>query len=498
MPKPAFETDIITIARNAFSGNTTLLEQLAPLLDAAEQGDAAARDIFVKSVSQDGVVNYGQLLAVLAGFASKVHTGIDPTPPKAKTLPPRGEVKLPPHITRKQALKLADEIDFLRMMPADAEEAIFNEMPYARDERSDARSVRIIDEVRMHLAVRTGRALIKASDNVLEMGGNPVPPPAGDTYDDYCAAVMRLVDMEMDTLEAWLTWPHWKSVLAYQFVNLLMNVREIGHSHSNAKRMEDAIEFKSRWYRALGINGVEDADLVRAVNTLYDDTRTDHGIKAMAELARYVKPDDDSLREHPSAPRLLASAIAMVHHAAPFLRESRFLKLLPPYIYPMTVEGALELLSPDARRGEASTLFQAQAMLMMHTIPSQEQLGALARLVQEAGENFETFEDFCRSMLGFTPDQLSQKIADLEATGFHADEATNEIDRVFPGALPARNPFGEQVRGDLEHAEAGATISEDGSAAAAGAADASGQLALGAAATVAVAGAGIKPGGMGS
>jgi hypothetical protein len=270
-------------------------------------------------------------------------------------------------------------------------------------------------------------------------------------------------------------------VLAFQFIDLLMNVRETGTSRSNAKRLEDALDLKWRWYQALGINGVDDYDLMKAVNTLYPDTRTDAGIKALAELARFAKPDDDSLMRHPSSARLLASAIDMVHAAAPFLRESRFLKLLPPFVHPMTMEGAMEMLNPQGRRGEASTLFRAQAMLMLHTPASQEQLDAIVRLVNDAGGKFKTFEDFCQSMLGLTPHDLGSKIAEHEGEGLSVRQLTGDIERIFPGKLTLGHGTAHQDEDAAEMAAATAAAATSSSA----------QLALGAAATMAAA---IKPG----
>lgn len=452
MPKTeTVPTDVIARARAAFAQDPDLLQQLTPLLNAADGGDQAARDIFAKSVGQSGSVDYGQLLRLLAGFASRAHTGIDPTPPRAKTLQQRADVLLPPHVTLRSALKRAEQLDLLSMMPADAEAKIFDGMEYARDERVEGSAASNIEKVRTAMAERVGKSIVKAFREARELGAAPLPPPAGDTSDDYGAGLVRLMGLDAKTFDAWTIWPNWRSALACQFIDLLMNVREAGTSPNLAERMEQAIAFKRHWYIALGLHGLEDADLMQAVNTLYPDTRSDMGLQALAELARFVKPDDDSLMRHPSSARLLASAIVMLHGMAPFLEEDRFLRLLPPFAYPMTMEGAMEMLQPRGRRGNRSALFKAQSILMWHTPPSQEQATRLLQLVKEAGGKFKGLDHFSQGMLNVTPSDMARKIAEFEGDGVSVTELVGAIEDRFPHQLAIDNA-GAAAAGDASAA----------------------------------------------
>ena len=483
-----------------------LLDALEPLMDAAEGGSGQARDIFMRAVAGPNGVDIKTLTKLLAGLASTSITGIRPVRTDSEKTIPEGEVKLPPDMIERTAIKRVwnGDFDLTKQTPAEIDIEIFKGIEYAKEERVDPDiPVTIGDEVMAELAERMGRFMIDALRAARTNGVEIAPPPTSEKYDEM---LIKMIGFKPEVLEAWQSWTHWKSVMAYQFVGII--IYNVTYPKDPIERIERAIESRRKWYNALAMFDVEDADIERAIGNIYKRGGGHDDVRALGEYRRFVKPDDESLMENPAAAGLLGSAILALHKIDPSLDQERFIELLPHYAYPMTMESCLAMLARDNPGVNGFYLYKAQAVLMWHMEASTEQIDSLASMVRRTGRRFGELESFCRKMLGVRTVDLLEKIEGLARQGFYPEPLAIDIQETFPGEIEfdldamrnaADSPDGgTEIVGIVREtkAEAGeaedeqeAAAAESADAAAAQAAKGAEQLTLG----FAVMGTAIKP-----
>lgn len=174
----------------------------------------------------------------------------------------------------------------------------------------------------------------------------------------------------------------------------------------------------------------------RAISRLHHPGRGGYDYqRAMAELRRFVRADDDSISEDPASSGLLASALLMLHAQDSDLEQDRFIELLPHYAYPMTVESIKAMFTRENRGMSDDMLYKAQTALMWHMEPSFEQVESIASLFTRGGNKFKALDSFCQKILNVTLGTLERKIVYLAEQGFFVDPLIEEIEEKFPGQL---------------------------------------------------------------
>jgi len=431
-----------------------LLDALEPLMDAADAGNRHALDVFIRAVAGPGGVDERLLAKLLAGLVSASPTGLPPRRFDPKQITPVGDIKLPPDMTEMTALKrvVSEDFEFTKRTPAEIDVEVFKGIEYAKEARVNQEiPITTGDKVMMALAERVGRFTIDAFRAARENGVEIPPPPTSEAYDEI---LVKMVGFEPDVLAAWKSWTHWKSVLAYQFVGILTN--DITYSRDPVERLERAIDSKDKWYEALAMFGLEDADIERAFARFYKNAGGYDDVRALGELRRFAKPEDESLMQNPAAAGQLGAAVMALHKADPSLGQDRFMELLPHYAYPMTMESCLAMLGRENPGFNGFYLFKARAILAWHMDPSTEQIDSLSSIVRQAGRKFKELDSFCRQMLGVRTLDLLDKIADLARQGYYPEPLALEIQDAFPRQvefdLDAMRKAAEGAEGEAEFA----------------------------------------------
>jgi hypothetical protein len=477
-----------------------VLERLAPLLSLASDGFEMAADILRNAVVKPGRVRFdllGKLMndspPTAAIRVDAPHSAIDgdiqPTVYEWEGPTAEPDIVLPPYITEREALKRAAQsnLDLIKKTPAEVEEEIFRGMEYARVQLSEGEPFPILDLVRRAMAERMGNLLIDGLSPPDRTSIEIPPQPSSEKYNE---TLVHVIGFKPEVLEEWQSWPYWKGTLAYQFAGILTMVWRIRNTRDPIDQIENAIEAKRQWYNALAIFDVDDADIEKAIGRIYGGKGFED-LRAIAELRRFVKPNDESLMQNPHSAALLARAITMLHQLDTTIDEDRFMSALPAYAYPMTVEGALVMLRAENTRVDLSMRRRAQAILTWHMHPSQEQVESIESLVRGSGSKFRDLENFCRRMINVGADDLVQKVRSLNEEGLFVEPLVRDILQTFPGETEfrgiMRSTGADDVEADEDKKEAAAAESAD--AAAEQAAKGAEQLTLG----LAVAATTIKP-----
>jgi hypothetical protein len=499
-PNPVTRTIVENARRIIADEGDKVVERLAPLVSLAQDGFEFAVEILRQAVVKPGKVR-ADLLGKMAN-ASAVS-------PKMRIDDPHsdfaGEVKetiylheetadepeivLPPYMTAHEAIKRArnDELELIKLTPVEVEEDVFRGMEYARVQRAESEPFSILDLVRREMADRMGALLIEEFSSPSRTGIEIPPPPTSERYDEM---LVNVVGFKPEVLKEWQSWPFWKGVLAYQFAGILTKVWRIRNARDPIAQLEAAVEAKGKWYEALSMFDIDDADIEKAILRLYGDRGFDE-LRATAELRRFVKPNDESLMTNPHSAALLARGIIKLHDIDPILGEDRFMSVLPPYAYPMTVESALAMLGAENTRVDVFMRRRAQSILNWHRYPSDEQVESLASLIGGSASQFKDLEGFCRRMLGVGAEDLKQKLSTLSEEGFPVEPLAKDIMEIFPHEKGFEGIVRDTKAGDAEADEDEAALEAAAKSADAAAAQSatSAQLEIGLSAL----GASIKP-----
>ncbi len=465
------------IAENArriiASQGQRIASRLAPLLSAAEDGVGMAAEILKRTVLGRGHINFGLLRQMLEGSspadASSAATpsapDIEPAQKDGEPEAPSGptgyeleappdesEIILPAYMTEHEALKRArrPDLEIAGRTPVEILEEIFEGMEYARVQRSENKPLAIGELASRELADRAGKLVLEGLREARRNGIRVIPPPSSEKYDEL---LENIVGMKPPVLEAWKSWEYWRIALAHQFAGLLVGRRNTRPPAGWSAKLERAIESRRAWYQSLSSFGVEDADIESAIRRIHGRSGFDD-LRALAELRRFARPDDEDLMKNPHSATLLASAIIMLHAEAPRMDEDDFLRLLPHYAYPMTAEGALRMLGEQNPVADSFMLQRARAMLTWHMHPSDGQVESISAFVRKGGAHFRELDKFTRDILGVRSEDLLVRIGELASEGFAVEYLARDLMDAFPG----------QVEIDLEklrHASKADSAEED-------------------------------------
>lgn len=420
--------------------------RLAPLLSAAEDGIGFAAEILMEAVLRQGRVNYRRLRRLLKGFAlASDESAVDVNhhePSVAatsatefanstiETVGHGDDFILPPYINEHHALKLisSSDLNMTGKTPTEILDGIFEGIEYARAQRSENKPFSILQLVSRGLAEKAGLVILGGLN---ESGVKLPPPPHSEKYDQL---LTKIVGFKPEVLDAWKSWDYWRISLAYQFAGILYDPEETKPSHDLIERIEHATELKRIWYTSLAEFGVEDADIEKAVKK-YHRNGGFNDLRALAELRRFVKPDDEELMQNPHSAALLASAIIALHAQDYSLGEDKFLKLLPHYAYPMTIESVARMLKDDNPLVTLYMRRKAEASLIWHADTSDEKIEFMASRVRLGGFHYTDPDKFSRDTFGVPASDLREKVLNMAREGFFAEPLAFDIMEAFPGRI---------------------------------------------------------------
>jgi len=446
------------IAENArrliASQGQKIAQRLAPLLSAAEDGVGMAAEILKRTVLGRGHINFELLRQMIEGESRASAPSVPDVEPARQAPPPNApsgpvryerdapsddsDIVLPAYMTEHEALKRVrrPDLDITGRTPVEILEETFEGMEYARAQRSEKEPFAIGELASRELAERAGRLVLEGLREARRNGIRVPPPPSSEKYDEL---LENIVGMKPQVLEAWKSWEYWRIALACQFAGLLVGRRNTRPPAGWSAKLERVIEGRRAWYQSLSSFGVEDADIEKAIKRIHGRGGFDD-LRALAELRRFAKPDDEGLMRNPHSALLLASAVIMLHAEAPEMDEDDFLRLLPHYAYPMTAEGALRMLREQNPVADRFMLQRARAMLTWHMHPSDEQVESISAFVRKGGAHFRELDAFTRDMLGVKVEDLLVRIGELASQGLAVEHLARDLMDAFPG----------QVKLDLE------------------------------------------------
>lgn len=428
--------------------------RLAPLIGAAEDGFAIATEILNIAVLKPGRVHIERLKRLLEGYAlsdskpaASASTADDAVEtPRAAADAAAGPAQyeqdeadeghdfvFPPYMTENEALKRVNdpELDLIGRTPEDVLKDIFEGMEYARQQRSENKPFLILELANRELAERLGLVTLDGLRDARRNGIKVLPPPSSEKYDEL---LENIVGFKPETLDAWRSWEYWRIALAYQFAGILIGRRNPKPPPGWIMSLERAIGSRAAWYESLSSEGVEDADIEKAIRRFYRNGGFDD-LRALAELRRFAKADDEELMQNPHSAGLMASAIKMLHAEAPSMNEDDFLRLLPHYAYPMTVESAAAMLKRENTFVDLTMRRKAEAFLMWHAHPSDAQSEFIASRVRQGGVGYEDLDRFCRDTFGVGAKDMEEKVWELARDGIYAEPLAQDLMEAFPGRI---------------------------------------------------------------